>query len=106
MKDHKLANEKVKALLAGEQLSLVVSYSDASASSPGFTVTESIFIERQGLFLKQARELVIINEPKSTAKEGTRPGRLSSGQICFPPDLRSGQLGPAFFFGGTDVQVS
>ena len=52
MKDHKLANEKVKALLAGEQLSLVVSYSDASASSPGFTVTESISIGRKGWYLE------------------------------------------------------
>ena len=34
------------------QLSLVVSYSDANASSPGFTVTGSIFIGRQGWYLK------------------------------------------------------
>jgi hypothetical protein len=34
------------------QLYLVVSYSDASASPPGFTVTDSIFIGRQGWYLE------------------------------------------------------
>ena len=34
------------------QLSLVVSYSDANASSPGFTVKDSIFIGRQGWYLE------------------------------------------------------
>jgi hypothetical protein len=32
------------------QLSLVVSYSDADASSPEFTVTDSIYIEQKGRY--------------------------------------------------------
>ena len=31
---------------------MVVPYSDASASSPGFTVTDSIFIGRKGWYLE------------------------------------------------------
>jgi hypothetical protein len=41
-----------KKILNTFQLSLVVSYSDASASSPGFAVTDSIFIGRQGWYLE------------------------------------------------------
>ena len=48
------------------RLSLVVSYSDASASSPGFTVTDSILLGGKVGIRKQARELVIMSEPKST----------------------------------------
>jgi hypothetical protein len=46
------------------QLSLVVSYSDASASSPGFAVTDSILLGSKAGILKQERELVIVSGPK------------------------------------------
>jgi len=38
------------------QLPLIVSYSDANASLPGFPVTGSISIGRQGWYLKPSTE--------------------------------------------------
>jgi hypothetical protein len=46
------ARQLKKNILNTFELSLVVSYSDADASSPGFTVTDSISIGRQGWYLE------------------------------------------------------
>jgi hypothetical protein len=62
-------------------LTLVVSYSDADASLPRFTVTDSISNGWKGGIWKQARELGIMSEAKSTGPLILPAGNVTQGDI-------------------------
>jgi hypothetical protein len=62
------------------QLSLI-SYSDAEASSPGLLWRTVFLLGGKVVFLKQARELVVMNELESTGPLILPAGKVTQGDI-------------------------